>query len=104
MSNNEEQSEEQKYLGIGVGKNNEFLAYTSCMSFQRRRQLAQVRAYRRLVTLPANADFNAFLDKVGIPYLEEIGFSEWLRNELTDLSLRTALSKEKQAFDYEANK
>lgn len=84
------------YQGERVGRYRKSLVLTACMSMKRRKQVA---------ILKFVADFLKKTDKVGyvdsinainhiaLPLLKEIGYAEWLRDVITDMSIAIGIEK-----------
>lgn len=87
---------DEKFLGTEVGRQFKFLAETSCMSKDGRKKLAYIQILLKLMEFEEkhgeDPEFKSFMEEFVKPSLELLGFADWERGELTDLSLRTALS------------
>lgn len=75
-----------KLIASKVGVKIPFLKQTSCMSSQKRTEIAACQAFREHFS--QDPEFNAFLKDVAEPTLAKLGFAEWPRDILTDMGLR----------------
>lgn len=69
-----------------VGNKVEFLKETSCMSKEKRLELAYCKVFRERFS--DDEEFNKFLKETAEPALTILGFAEWDRDILTDMGLR----------------
>lgn len=77
---------EYKLVATEVGKEVPFLKESSCMSPEKRIELAACKAFRTYFS--KDKDFNKFLEEIAEPTLELFGFAAWNRDILTDMGLR----------------
>jgi len=77
---------EYKLIASEVGATIKFLKETSCMSAEKRFEIACCQAFREHFS--KDKDFNKFLKEVAEPTLATLGFAEWNRDILTDMGLR----------------
>ena len=82
---------------VGAIKQFLFMQETAMVHLDERELIAYCKAYPLIC--PEDKEFNAFLEKVGIPVLTLVGRGKWYRDTITDLSL--ALSSKKRRDDTE---
>jgi hypothetical protein len=85
---------QERFLGTTVGKKIKFLALTSCMDIDERLMMAQIESFLILlkyVEKTKEIKIEEFIEKVIKPTVENLGYANWKRDILTDLSLKTSL-------------
>jgi hypothetical protein len=82
----------ERFLGKEVGKIENFLAITSCMNPNERLMYAQVEIFVKLLKFSKEKeiDIEKFIQNVLKPSIQMLGWANWNRDVLTDLSLKTA--------------
>lgn len=88
--------EATRYLGQYIGKKVPFLLATSCMSEQRRHQIAVITWL--IDSKKASPQMLSMLQIDIMPLLEKLGYAEWIRDTVTDMAIRKGLSTDLESF------
>jgi hypothetical protein len=103
MSNkaDKEYFQDLSYLGSYIKEIVPFLNQTSCMSPNRRRQLAVLEwltGYLSLENNNQNNDLIDLIEKTLKPLIQKLGFSEWARDPVTDMAIRIGTKSVSDSF------